>query len=366
MGGVEVIIRQLLDMQMTAGHRVTLVYSSVHGGDDRAIGGLPAGVELIRWDAVRAIDPAEDFRALRKLVVILGELRPDIVHLHNSKAGAHGRIACRWLGLRSIYSAHGPAYLRNDIGTVERLAYYSIEWTLCLLGDRLIASSQSELKAMRFLPGAKRLINNGVNPCLVQKGARARSPVVAHSGRFRIVLCGRIWPQKNPQFVSELATASPEDWEWIWIGDGHLRSVLDANPRINVLGWQPPNDTLATVQSADIYLQPSRWEGMSFAVLEAMSLARPCVVSNVTGNRDLVRNGISGFVCDNQGEYLTALHKLAVDADLRRRLGDGAAREVATSFSLEQAVRNWSALYRSMLPSNSNFEDFRSATEAPA
>ncbi len=343
---------------MAAGHNVTLVYSTVHGGDERAVRGLPGGVTLIPWDAKRAIDPVDDYKMLVKLILILRELKPDVVHFHNSKAGALGRVACSVLGLRNIYSPHGPAYLRTDIDLLKRLAFCSIEWMLCALGDQLVASSASELRATRFLPCRTHLINNGVDVDAIEK-LSSGTPVLAPSGRFRIVLCGRIWPQKNPECVARLAAASPSDWEWLWIGDGPQRPSVEFCQRVNILGWLSPQDALATVRTADVYLQASLWEGMSFALLEAMALGRPCVVSNVTGNRDLVRTGISGFVCNTEKEFMTALKSLANDGSMRHRLGAGATSEIREHFSLSSVTKEWSSLYRSLVAKRIEFAEFQ-------
>ncbi|MBU6473149.1 MAG: glycosyltransferase, partial [Alphaproteobacteria bacterium] len=87
LAGPEVIVRQLLEAQMSAGHRVSLIFSTLHGGDDRVIQNLPRGADLVRWDALRSIDLGRDYQSLKELLGILRQLRPDLVHMHNSKAG---------------------------------------------------------------------------------------------------------------------------------------------------------------------------------------------------------------------------------------------------------------------------------------
>jgi glycosyltransferase involved in cell wall biosynthesis len=337
---------------------VTLIYGKTHNGFEAGIKQLPPDLDRIGWDAGREISPRADAAAYKVLLEQLRRLKPDVVHMHNAKAGALGRLACRRLGIRNIYSPHGPPYLRRDISVFKRLVYFAMEWVLCLFGDRLVASSAGELRAIRFLPGKKHLIFNGVNRTEIVRKASG-VPVIPHSGRLRIVVCGRVWAQKNPELVARLAAQSPSDWEWVWIGGGPLQPLLEAAGRIQVLGWQEPEAVLATVKTADIYLQASRWEGMSFALIEAMALGKPCVVSNVPGNQDLVRAGVSGFVCDSDADYPVALQILAGDAALRLCLGEGAARTIAENFSLEKIAADWSRLYGAM--TFSSFQDFRAS-----
>jgi glycosyltransferase involved in cell wall biosynthesis len=357
LGGPEVIVRQLIEMQRAAGHHVTLIYGKTHNGFEAGIKQLPSDLDMIGWDADRAISFAKDRAAYRALVQYLRALKPDIVHMHNSKAGALGRLACRRLGLRNIYSPHGPPYLRRDISSLKRFIYFSLEWMLCLIGDQLVASSAGEMQAIRFLPGAKHLIYNGVNIAEIERKASG-VPVKPPDGKLRIIISSRVWAQKNPELVARIAAQSPPEWEWCWIGDGPLRDLLTATGRVEVLGWQEPEAVLATVKTADIYLQASHWEGMSFALLEAMTLGKPCVVSNVPGNQDLVQNAISGFVCDNDQDYLDALSSLAADVTLRQCLGKGAAQRIAGSFSLDKIAVLWSRLYRGIDPSETGFRDF--------
>jgi glycosyltransferase involved in cell wall biosynthesis len=357
LGGPEVIVRQLVEMQRAAGHRVTLIYGKTHNGFEAGIKQLPSNLEMIGWDAGREISFAKDKAAYRDLVNHLRNLRPDVVHMHNAKAGALGRIACWRLGIRNIYSPHGPAYLRSDAGRFRRFIYFAIEWGLALLSDQLVASSEGEMRAIRAMPGNKHLIHNGVDVAEIKRKASG-SPVKPHAGRLRIVISSRVWAQKNPGLVARIAAQSPPEWDWCWIGDGPLRDVLDATGRVDVLGWQEPDAVLATLKTADIYLQASHWEGMSFALLEAMTLGKPCVVSNVPGNQDLVQGGICGFVCDNDQDYLAALETLAQDAVLRRKLGEGSALRIARSFSLDQIAVCWSKLYRGLVSAGQPFRDF--------
>src|SRR5687767_10371282 len=95
------------------GHDVTLITGPAIGPEgslrDRALGG-GYRVEVID-EMVRAIRPANDFRAYRKLAARLGELRPDIVHTHSSKAGILGRWAASRAGIKGVvHTIHGLAF----------------------------------------------------------------------------------------------------------------------------------------------------------------------------------------------------------------------------------------------------------------
>ncbi len=360
-GGPIFIIGQLVDAQLRSGHQVSLVFSNARDDEAEARAWFPPNVRLFPWHALREIDIAQDTKAYFHLSAVLRELRPDILHAHNSKAGALGRIAAKRHGLPVIYSPHGLAYLQDNVAATKRAVFFAMEWGLALFCEMITASSKSEMSALRWLPCRKSLVNNGMNVPELEAAASGE-PAVPRSRRFRIVVCGRIDPQKSPSLVAKIAAQSPSDWEWVWVGEGALRPVLEECGRITITGWLPRQKSLATIRSADVYLQASGWEGMSIALLEAMALGRPCVVSGAVGNRDLVRTLESGFVCRNEVDYLSALSTLEHDQVLRARLGSGAAETIEKHFSQAAVIRAWSAAYRRVLRNRiSAFSGFASA-----
>jgi glycosyltransferase involved in cell wall biosynthesis len=347
-GGSEIMVSQLAANQLAHGHRVTVVYSPTRDRleDFRPL--FPRETAFVPWPVGRDVNLRSDIRAYGLIVRILSELQPDIVHLHNSKAGALGRIACRKLRIPCVYTPHGLPFLRKDTAWWKCKLHFTVEWMLALFGGCLVGLSQSEWNAIRSMPCRKALINNGIDTKSISTTASAW-PEQYPRKDFRIVLSGRIETPKNPHFVAHLAEQCPEHWEWIWIGDGSLAYALDESGRFKVTGWVSREIALSLVRSADVFLQASLWEGMSFALLEAMALERPCVVSNAAGNRDVIQNGVSGYVCGNIAEYRAALEKLATEPSEARRIGVAAHGYVADNFSLDIVNRRWDELYSDLL-----------------
>jgi glycosyltransferase involved in cell wall biosynthesis len=226
--------------------------------------------------------------------------------------------------------------------------HFASEWALALFGGRIVAVSDGEFAAIKFMLCQKSLIYNGVDVDAIR--ALAVSAAVTPKKHFRVVVSGRIETPKNPFLVARMASQSPENWEWIWIGDGSLRKPLEDSGRFVVTGWVDRPIALALVKSADAYIQASLWEGMSFALLEAMALGRTCIVSNVVGNRDLIKNGVSGYSCDNdEVRFLRILNHVSANPNDAERLGNRALDSVRQRFSLETMVGNWNNLYAKMI-----------------
>ncbi|MFM0075256.1 glycosyltransferase [Paraburkholderia sediminicola] len=96
---------------------------------------------------------AHDIVSVFRLLIELFRERPDIVHLHSSKAAALGRIAARVLGItaRTIYSPHGFAFLKEDISPLKIKLFLLIERALHATGGHIVACSKSELRYARML-----------------------------------------------------------------------------------------------------------------------------------------------------------------------------------------------------------------------
>jgi len=108
------------------------------------------------------------------------------------------------------------------------------------------------------------------------------------------------------------------------------------------------NDVLSCLNGFDIFALPSLAEGMSNALLEAMSSGVPCVASQVGGNPELIEHGSSGLLFKaGDVEALTDhLTSLASDAIRRRAIGLSGRKRIVENFALQRMLEQYSELYR--------------------
>src|SRR5262249_52987224 len=139
------------------------------------------------------------------------------------------------------------------------------------------------------------------------------------------------------------------------IGDGPERQRvlytahdLGLGGSVGLLGGLDPERVRDRLRSADCFLLSSLCEGISNAVLEAMSCGLPVVTTDCGGMREAVRDGEDGFVVPvRQTRAMSdALAALAADAGLRRRMGASARERVVSDFGLDRQVGRWGALCR--------------------
>lgn len=299
------------------------------------------GVSLIKINMVREISPIQDFKSIIHLRSELQKLNPDVIHLHSSKAGILGRIACFLLFKRKkiFYSPHGYAFLRTDVSNLTKKIYWFIEKSFQqLFGGSTIACGDTEYQIAKKL-GKSYLIRNGINLEDVQQQF-----IRSQNTTLTIGTLSRISSQKNPKLFNAIAFRFPE-YNFVWIGNGELNHELTA-PNIKITGWfMDRNEALKKLSSIDIYIQTSLWEGLPIALLEAMAMKKPILATNIIGNKDVVIPNETGFLF-NEIEELESYLELLKDEKTRNQFGNNAYERCQQLFDKNKNLKALAALYQ--------------------
>jgi glycosyltransferase involved in cell wall biosynthesis len=350
-GGVAHAISQLAKRQAADGFEVIIAHSTRPDTlpEDELAKLFPVVVERMTVRMADKISPLRDFLAMLRLVALLRQVQPDVIHLHSSKAGILGRIAAKLTGFdnRVFYTPHGFSFLRQDVSKTKRKLFCLFEKAGALMGGTLLACSPSEAKLARELVGHKRvvLVENSIDL------ADVCSSLGSTSGTVKIVTAGRICYPKAPWRFRDIAASFPKEKAvFQWIGDGELRAELFADGRLpdnlTISGWRDRTAVLDELFHADIFLMPSLWEGMPLALIEAQASGLPAVVSDAGGCKDVVIDGVTGFVCDSVEEMTRKVDLLIRDTNLRNRMGSEARRLATERFSSERMHREVLDAYR--------------------
>ena len=251
----------------------------------------------------RAINPVKDFASLFEVKRIAAEINPDVIHLHSSKAGVIGRIAFSGK-IPMFYTPHGYSFLMENYKPMKRAMFKLIETVCAKRKCTTISCSAGEHQETLKLTKRATYVNNGINMAELQE-IIDKTEKVEHS--FTVYTLGRICYQKNPTLFNEIAEALP-DVRFVWIGDGELREQLTSK-NIEITGWADRSTAIRYAVNADVFLLPSRWEGLPISLLESMYMKKACVVSNVIGNRDVIHNGENGFVCTKVEDFVKAIEE---------------------------------------------------------
>jgi len=282
--------------------------------------------------------------------------RFDVIHAHNTALGV---IACLagWLTRRRvIVKIPGTRYVEYLTG--GSLPRRLRRWILLRGTDRFVVVSREMAEALAAAgvpPGRVALIPNGVvvgPPAIASRRETLKSEWLGDAAARVVLFVGRLVHEKGLDSLLEVWAALPRPGDLlVLVGDGPLRRSLEARAHALGLGdsvrfFGHQTDVTPFYDMADVFVLPSRTEGVSNALLEAMAAGLPPVASDVGGNRDIIEDGHSGFLLERTDTraWAATLARLLEDPWLRAKVGE-AARQRAERFAIGDVARRYQDLY---------------------
>lgn len=288
----------------------------------------------------QAIDSAKDIAVFFEVKKIAAEIKPDVIHLHSSKAGAIGRMAFNGK-IPMFYTPHGYSFLMENYKPMKRRMFKLIESVCAKRNCTTISCSVGEHQETLKLTKYATYVNNGINMEELQKIVD-KTEKVDHL--FTVYTLGRICYQKNPTVFNEIAESLP-DIRFVWIGDGELRTELTSK-NIEITGWADRSTVIKYAINADVFLLTSRWEGLPISLLESMYMKKVCVVSNVIGNQDVIHNGKNGFVCTKVEGFMKTIEECQSGVE---NLAKQAYQDILKSYNTKVMAQEYSKKYETAL-----------------
>ncbi|MDQ0454061.1 glycosyltransferase family 4 protein [Rhizobium paknamense] len=346
-----------------AGHQVTAVYSPLRA-ETRFIEEL-YGLGLYRVVPLamrRAVGPwdAKDLMGLRQIIRQHGAF--DLIHGHSSKAGALTRLGRGFGNAPVVYTPHAfrtmdPALGRNGhrlYGTVERMLGR-------FLSDRIICVSQDEFHHAASLgipPEKLRIVVNGVAYPPSENRSALRARLGLDKNDFLFGFVGRLVAQKAPERLieafAEVKAAMPNA-HLLMIGQGemetNLRSLIARKGLEKTVRLQSDMAGHDAMQAFDALVAPSRYEAMSYVMLEAAAAGLPLILTQVGGASTVLEHDVNGCLVansDDPGPLSRAMLRLA-DPLIRARLTAGALSR-RHGYRLETMVQETLTVYGELLP----------------
>jgi len=206
------------------------------------------------------------------------------------------------------------------------------------------------------------VIPNGVDSKAFQFNIRAREELRSELGvldnELLVGSLGRLHWQKGYDLLIDALTLlrnSPVKFQAVVFGEGPDRQFLERRARLAkapIRFLSSRQDPIRMLSALDIFVQSSRYEGMSNALLEAMSAGRPCVATSVDGTLEVIQDGKTGLLVKPEDPLALSvgIGFFLERSDLRKSLGE-AARLAAETFSIDEMVARFSSLYLSLAKS---------------
>ena len=297
-----------------------------------------------------------DLPAIAALARAFRRQRAQIVHLHTGRANWLGGLAARLVGVPAVSSRRMERQVKRNWRT--RLLYRH-------LLQRVVAISpavESCLLAAGVPAERLQIIPEGVERSRLQpdKGRTAtRSALGAEPEDVVVLALAALVRRKGLDVLLDALAllAAERQRPRVWIaGDGPERAALTAQiaalglgDQVQLLGQRL--DAPDLLAACDLFVLPSRQEGLGVSALEAMAVGRPVVASAVGGLGFSVVAERTGLLVppEDPSALAAALRRLLRDPELRARLGAAGPKRVAEGFLAEQMVAAHDQLYRSVL-----------------
>ena len=286
--------------------------------------------------------------------------RPDVVHLHSSFAGVLLRpllVVTRVFykaPRQVVYSPHGWGF---DI-TGSRLrkgVIVAIERALATITDRVIVLSKRELDGCIELgfPSAKLVhIYNGI-----RKTSPQPTDAIWKDDRLKVLFIGRFDRQKGMDVLFD-AVECHADKIVVWcagasVVDRFLPRSVPSN--VELLGWKSEAEISGLLESADVVVIPSRWEGFGLVAIEAMRGCRAVVAARVGGLPEVVEDGVTGRLVPPEDSAALAAALLQDGPEQRNVMGLAGRARFEALFLNERSAEQLYAIYSSDNTSNGRY-----------
>jgi len=359
-GGVETHVRELSRELVRRGHEVTVLTADTEGAGAR---GALGGFDVVRVPSRSVWLKTPSMPAVAEAIA---SGRFDLVHSHTPPPLAAWRAsrACRRLRIPHVLTFHcDPEIVHPLGGPIVGLFRLTLGRGTLRRSDELISTTASYASTSREIWNyTPTVIPNAVDSEFFSPREPARHVLDGLPGTpgFRILCVGRLVEHKGiEQLIDAMAFLRPPA-ELIIVGEGALRAALEerarASPsasRIHFAGRVPLEDLPDFYRACDVFALPSvsRLEAFGIVALEAMACGLPVVASDIPGVREVVTDGVEGYLADplDPRSFAGRLDALLSQPLTRARLARNGRARVLKEFTWTTVADSVVAVYERVL-----------------
>jgi len=291
--------------------------------------------------------------AATRLAAWVREQRVDIIHGHGYKSDLLGLLTAKLAGCRVMTTPHGWSMGKDRmLQLYEKMDRFSFRFMnmVCPLSPDLADGLKGSVDHAKH-----RLIFNGVDIDEIQEAVTVQRK---HPEAYMIGYIGQLIERKDmPTLISAFHSLSKErvNIRLVVLGDGAKRVELQAecerlgvSGRVDFLGFRP--DAASWLKTFDLFVLPSRLEGIPRCIMEALAATVPVVVTDIPGNRNLVSHKETGLLypvgdCRQLAECMAFMMDHPAEAQEMARRGN---RRVEDEYSSRKMSREYAAIYEEL------------------
>jgi len=322
------------------------------------------GLDLLFMKELRhPISPIKDITAIFKLKDYFIKNKMDIVHTHSSKAGILGRFAAKMAGVKKIiHTVHGFSFHEHQNFLAHGL-YVVLEKMAADMTDRLVAVGKDTAEyGLKNGVGTKdkyTIIRAGIDINMTRRtkvdAKKYLKAAGLKPGVYTVGMIGNLKKQKNPvSFVKIAAEALAADssLQFVFAGDGPMRNKISEllkkcgiEDKVKFIGWI--NEPEKFLKAIDLFMLTSLWEGLACTIPQAIAAGKPCLVSDIPGNREIIQNGKTGFLFSPFDSREAAEKIIWLKANKKQALKftKAAFAAIKGEFDLKQMLKKYEEAY---------------------
>ncbi len=301
-----------------------------------------------------------NLKVFKQLTRIIEENKYDIIHCHTPMGGALTRLAVQKSNVdtKVIYTAHGFHFFKGA-PIKNWLLYYPIELWLSKYTDVLIninkedynrAKASFRAKNTEYISGVGIDIKK-FERITINKPQKRKEIGIPENGTV-LLSVGELNSNKNHEVVVRaLSKLDNKNLYYVICGQGPLEGKLKKlikglkiESQVKLLGFR--KDIVELCGSSDIFVFPSKREGLPLALMEAMASGLPVVCSNIRGNSDLIESNRGGCLVNSNDVdgYYEAIKKIVENQKIKDSFG-AYNKKTINKYSLEEVMIDIEKIY---------------------
>lgn len=327
------------------------------------------GITVYPVEMSREINIRNDLKSFLEINKLIKLIKPDIVHLHSSKAGIIGKFSSYFNKIPCVYNAHGWSFSMN-ISEKKKKIYAFIEKKTSIFCNAIVNISDNEYKMARDYKIAddKKMItiHNGIDIQKYKHKNYCKEEVLKElnipKDSFIVGMVARITEQKDPLKFVELAKVicnKVDNAYFVLVGEGELRQNVESliqqyqlEDKIKITGWV--NDVNKYIHVFDVGILTSRWEGFGLVIAEYMRASKPIIASNVGGIPELIQDSYNGVLVDvdDLDKFTKSILAFYKDEKLREKYINNSKHVLEHKFNINKVIEKHDELYKKVLYKN--------------
>jgi glycosyltransferase involved in cell wall biosynthesis len=292
-----------------------------------------------------------------------------LVHAHGTRANSNVVWACKKLRIPLIYTVHGWSFHQDQKFPVKNIRILGERYLTSRSTLNISVSESNQQSGKTFIPSFQSvIINNGINqkkfnPDNEYKNIRLELGI--DSSALLVLFIARYTHQKQPlSLIKSFSKAlqSNPSLHLLMIGDGEqkeeAKQLIEQLQLGEKITLQPSRQDVPDILAAsDIFVLPSLWEGLPIGLLEAMSMGKAIVASNVDGTVEVIEHEKNGLLADTENlvdSTAAAIITLSNNSDLRKRYCAQARKTITERFNASVMTKKIENLYFEVLKNKPN------------